>query len=696
MIANSMRTAARANPSTPIPLLNRELSSLDFYARILELAADATVPVLERVRFLAIFSSHLDEFFMVRVAGLRGQQASGLSARSPDGRTAEETLQEIRERALDLGSRQAKLWKRELKPALSAEGLTIGGVEDCNKDELAELARRFEREIFPVLTPLAVGPSQPFPYISGLSLSLGLFVRDPDSGDERFARVKVPELLPRFLQVGTRGLYLPLENVIRHFLAQLFPKMEIVECTTFRVARNADFEVSDEADDLLEAVELELRRRRFGEVVRLEVAGSASQRMLSRLQRGLGVNGEETYLNEGLLDLADLKQFSDLPRPELKYEPWIGTTHPRLAEPRSIFSEIRQSDVLVHHPYDAFASSFEAFVRTASDDPNVVGLKATVYRTSDDSPLVPALIDAAEDGKQTVCLVELKARFDEHRNIEWSRSLERAGVHVVYGFPNLKIHAKTTLVVRREGKELKRYVHVGTGNYHASTARGYEDFGLFTADKDIAADVADLFNYLTGFGRPTRFRKLLVAPFDLRERLIERIREAARAGKDGRIRIKVNALTDEALIAELYAASAAGAHVELVIRSTCSLRPLEEGNGEPIRVRSVLGRFLEHSRLFLFDTPEGSHAYLGSADLMPRNLDNRVEVVVPVEDARARQELSRAFDALLKDNTTAWDLGADGAWKRARPKKGERLRSTQTVLMRSAIARARRRLAASR
>ena len=380
-----------------------------------------------------------------------------------------------------------------------------------------------------MLTPLAVGPGQPFPYISGLSLSLGLFVRDDATGEERFARVKVPELLPRFLRVGSRGLHLPLENVIRHFLPRLFTRMEIVECTTFRVTRNADFEVSDEADDLLEAVELELERRRFGEVVRLEVAGSASQRLLDRLQRGLGVGDQETYLNQGLLDLADLSQFWELPRPGLKYEPWIGATHPRFADAQNVFAEIRQGDVLVHHPYDAFSSSFEAFVRTASADPNVLGLKATVYRTSDDSPLVPALIEASEEGKQTVCLVELKARFDEHRNIEWSRTLERAGVHVVYGFPSLKIHAKTTLVVRREGNDLKRYVHVGTGNYHARTARGYEDFGLFTADPDIAADVADLFNYITGFGKPTRFRKILVAPFDLRERLIEHIREVARA-----------------------------------------------------------------------------------------------------------------------------------------------------------------------
>jgi polyphosphate kinase len=691
-----MPTAAKAHANSSERLLNRELSSLEFYARILDLASDPSVPVLERVRFCAIFSSHLDEFFMVRVAGLRGQEVSGFTGSSPDGRTPVEALAEIRENVLELGARQARLWKRELRVALAEAEVIVGQVEDCNESELAELNRRFEREIFPVLTPLAVGPGQPFPYISGLSLSLGLFVRDEETGEERFARVKVPELLPRFLRVGSRGLHLPLENVIRHFLPRLFPRMEIVECTTFRAARNADFEVSDEADDLLEAVELELERRRFGEVVRLEVAGSASQRLLGRLQRGLGVGDQETYLNQGLLDLADLNQFYDLPRPALKYEPWVGATHPRFADAQNVFAEIRRGDVLVHHPYDAFSSSFEAFVRTASVDPNVVGLKATVYRTSDDSPLVPALIEAAEDGKQTVCLVELKARFDEHRNIEWSRTLERTGVHVVYGFPSLKIHAKTTLVVRREGNDLKRYVHVGTGNYHARTARGYEDFGLFTADPDIAADVADLFNYITGFGKPMRFRKILVAPFDLRERLIEHIREVARAGGDGHIRFKVNALTDVAVIDALYAASLAGASIDLVVRSTCALRPGVEGTSETIHVRSVLGRFLEHSRLFVFDTPTASHYYLGSADLMPRNLDNRVEVVVPVEDTGAQSQLSRAFDIVLADNVTAWDLGPDGAWTRARPRKGERARSTQIVMMRSALARAKRRLASRR
>ena len=673
-------------------LLNRELSSLDFYARVLDLASDSTLPLLERVRFCAIFSLHMDEFFMVRVGGLGGEEDAGVDTRSADGRTPLQTLAGIRERALELETRQSNHWRHELRPALAEEGIVVGQVEDCEPDEAEELRRRFAREIFPLLTPLAVGPGQPFPYISGLSLSLGLFVRNPKSGEERFAGVKVPELLTRFLAVGTRGLHLPLEAVIRHFLPELFPKMEIVECTTFRVARNADFDVSDEADDLLEAVELELERRRFGDVVRLEIASSASSRMVTRIQQGVVVGERETFAVQGLLALADVAEFVDLPRPDLKYEPWSGVTHPRFAGANgSIFDEIRRGDVLVHHPYTSFATSFEAFVRASAEDPAVVGVKATVYRTSDDSPLVPALIEAAEKGKQSVSLVELKARFDEHRNIEWSRALERAGVHVVYGFSNVKTHAKTTLVVRREGDRLRRYVHVGTGNYHARTARVYEDFGLFTADEEIAADIADLFNYLTGFGRPSEFRKILVAPFGLRERLIEHVRAVARHGKDGRIGIKVNALTDPRVIDALYAASESGARVDVVARSICSLRPGVAGLSETIRVRSVLGRYLEHSRVFLFESPDSRVILMGSADLMPRNLDNRVEVVVPVEDERAQQEIVRVFDALLDDNADAWDLDGRGCWSRARPRKA-RSRSAQTVLMRDTLTRARRSL----
>jgi polyphosphate kinase len=415
------------------------------------------------------------------------------------------------------------------------------------------------------------------------------------------------------------------------------------------------------------------------------------------LKLGLNLPDEEVYLVEGLLDLADLEELTRLARPDLKDEPWLPTTPARLATARdgdSIFEQIRSSELLVHHPYDSFAGSFEAFVRAAAADPDVVGLKTTVYRTNDESPLIPALIAASEEGKQTVCLVELKARFDEHRNIEWSRALEQAGVHVVYGFPNLKIHAKTTLVVRREGDSLRRYAHVGTGNYHSATARTYEDFGLFTADPDITADVADLFNYLTGYGRPQRLRKLLAAPFDLRKRLIEQIRavgKAARAGKPARVRIKVNALTDPAIIEELYAASGEGATIELVTRSICSLRPGVEGLSENITVRSILGRFLEHSRMFIFEAGDEAMFLIGSADLMPRNLDHRVEILVPVEDTRARAEMTRAFDTLEGDNTTAWELGPDGSWRRMQPAKGERRRPSQEVLMRDATARARRR-----
>ena len=683
-------------------LLNRELSWLDFNARVLELAEDPGVPLLERVKFCAIFSSNLDEFFMVRVAGLRGQAAAGLNVRSPDGRSPSETLVEIHRAVTDLTARLAKLWRADLRPALAEQDITVAGIEDLRPRELDELTERYERQIYPVLTPLAVGPGQPFPYISGLTLSLGLFVRDPETGEERFARVKVPELLPRFLAIGHRGLYLPLEHVIAHFLPSLFPMMEISECAAFRVTRDADFEVSDEADDLLEAVELELRRRRFGDTVRVEIAQEMSEAMRDRLLAGLDAGEDQLYPDPGLLGLADLMELAAIDRSDLTEEPWLAATQPRIAEldrAADFFEEIKRGDILVHHPYESFATSFEAFVRGAAKDEQVVGLKTTVYRTNDETPLVPALVEAAEEGKQSVCLVELKARFDEHRNIEWSRALERAGVHVVYGFPNLKIHAKATLIVRREGDELKRYVQVGTGNYHALNARIYEDFGLFTADPEIAADVADLFNYITGFGKPQPFRKLIAAPFALRARLIEEIRavaQAAEAGKKASIRIKVNAVTDQAVIEELYEASQAGAQIDIVARSVCSLRPGASGMSENIRVRSILGRFLEHSRVFIFESGKKATYLLGSADLMPRNLDHRLELVAPIEDPRAQQRLSAVFDALLADNVQAWELRADGTWERQRPKKDERPRPAHAVLMRSTRARFRRRSSPSR
>ena len=683
-------------------LLNRELSWLDYNARVLARASDPALPLLERSRSCAYFSSNLDEFFQVRVAGLMGQEEAGLLVRSPDGRTAPETLAAIREKTLELTAAQAKLWKRELRPALADAGVIVGEVEDCNRKELEELEQRFWRDIFPILTPLAVGPGQPFPYISPLSLSLGIFVRDPDSGEERFARVKVPELLPRFFSIGTRGLFLPLERVIRHFLPRLFPGMEIVECSAFRVTRDADLEVSDEADDLLEAVQDELRRRRFGDVVRVEVSGSVSERMLERLERGLSASTEQIYLIPGLLDLAELQELVSIDRPDLKDEPWYPVVHPRFlaaADADELFAEIRRSDILVHHPFDSFASSYEAFLKAAARDPAVVALKTALYRTSEDSPVVPALVYAAERGKQSMSLIELKARFDESRNIGWSRSLEQAGVHVVYGFPNLKIHAKMTLIVRREGGELRRYAHLGTGNYNITTAKAYEDYGLFTADADITADVADLFNYLSGFSRPQPFRKLLVAPFGLRDGMVEHIREVRRAaanGKEARIRIKVNSLNDEELIEELYRASQEGVTIDIVARSICTLRPGVPGLSETIRVRSIVGRFLEHSRIFIFEAGQKRTILMGSADLMPRNLDHRIEVLTPVEDGRAQQELVRAFDVLLADNASAWEMSSEGLWMKLRPKKGDRGRQAQQVFMRSARARARRRAASLR
>jgi polyphosphate kinase len=698
-MASKRAEIERIELSAPERLINRELSWLDFNARVLDLAADNDVPLLERVRFCSIFSSNLDEFFMVRVAGLLRQAAAGIGVRSADGRTPQAVLADIRERVIELSLRQSQLWSGELCSAMADGGIRIVPVAELDEAELAELSATFDREVYPVLTPLGVGPGQPFPYISGLSLSLGVLVRNPDGGEERFARVKVPEVLPRFVTIRPGGRMVALEDLIAHFLPWLFPGMEIVEHATFRVTRDADFEVSDEADDLLEAVELELRRRRFGDVVRVEVADEMTEDMLQRLKDGLGVSAGQMFPIAGTLDLADVKQLADLDRPELRYEPWAPVTRSRfrLADDRDIFAEVDSGDMMVHLPYDSFASSVESFVRKGAKDRDVVGLKTTVYRTSDDSALLPALIEAAEEGKQSVCLVELKARFDERRNIAWSRSMERAGVHVVYGFANLKIHAKMTLIVRRTGDSLRRYVHIGTGNYNASTARLYEDFGLFTSDEAVTADIADLFNHLTGFGRPQRFRKILAAPFNLRSSLVEHIRAVARSasrGEAARIRIKVNALSDPAIIDELYRASQAGAQIDIVARAICMLRPGVPDLSENISVRSVVGRFLEHSRVYHFQAGDQETYLFGSADLMPRNLDHRIEVVVPVDDPRARDELNAALDALMADNAHAWQLDADGSWGRNTPDDGERNRGTHSVLMRRAKLRARRRSAA--
>jgi polyphosphate kinase len=678
-------------------LLNRELAWLDLNKRVLDLAADSSEPLLERVKFCSIFSSNLDEFFMVRVAGLLDQVIARVNVRSPDGRTPQQALAEVRDRVLELTEAQSRLWREELVPALAAEGIVVGTVDDATPQEHRELEQTFAREIYPVLTPLAVGPGQPFPYISGLSLSLGVTVRDPDTGEERFARVKVPETLPRFVAIGERGLMIPLEGVISHFLSWVFPGMELTERAAFRLTRDGDTEISDDADDLLGAVETELRKRRFGAVVRLEVSSSISRVMVARLSERLAVRPDSVYPVHGLLDLREVNQLYDLDRPDLKYEPWSPQTQRRLAKPMDddLFAEIAAADIVVQHPYDSFATSVEAFVQAAARDPGVATLKTTVYRTNEDSALAPALIEAVENGKQSVCIVELKARFDERRNIEWSRSLEQAGVHVVYGFPDMKIHAKTTLVIRKEGDRLQRYVHIGTGNYNATTARFYEDVGLFTADPEIAADIADLFNFVTGFGRPQAFRKILVAPFNLRRELVERIRRVAAAAAEGehaRIRIKVNNLVDPGIVEELYRASQAGAEIDLIVRAICVLRPGVEGFSENVRVRSILGRFLEHSRLYCFEAGDERTYLIGSADLMQRNLDHRIEVVVPVEAPHVRAEIETIFRRLLSDNSQAWLMSPDGSWERATPVDGERRRASQLVAMRGRM-RARRRSA---
>ena len=674
-------------------LLNRELSWVEFNARVLELAEDAQLPLLERVRFAAIFSKNLDEFFMVRVAGLLELDESDLPVRSVDGLTAGQALEAIRKRVSELTTRQGRLWRRELAPGLAAAGVEIAAIEDCSSRETEKLERFFEREVYPILTPLAVGPGQPFPYMSGLSLSLGVIALDPETGEERFARVKVPEVLHRFVPVGNR--LVPLESVIAHFLPMLFPGMEIAERALFRVTRDSDFELSDDADDLLEAVESELRRRRFGDVVRLEVSRSASRDMRARLIEGLEVRPSQVYEIEGLLDQSELWELTSLDRPDLKYPAWAPIVPPRWARAAGageVFEEIRRGDLFVQQPYDSFRASFEAFVQAAARDPDVIAIKTAVYRTSDESSLVSSLIECAEQGKQSVCLVELKARFDERRNIESSRAMEEAGVHVVHGFPDVKIHAKMSLVVRREQGGLRRYVHIGTGNYNASTARIYEDVGLFTADEEISADVADLFNYVTGFGRPQHFRKLLVAPFTMRARLVEEIRRVAAAAADGiptRIRLKLNSLVDPTIVEELYAASAAGVPIDVQARSICMLRPRVDDLSETIRVTSIVGRFLEHSRIYWFEAGEETNVYVGSADLMPRNLDRRIEVLTPVENARAKGEVAAILDSAFADTTNAWELRSDGGWTRLEG-KGKKAHTHQDAMMRRAQLRARR------
>jgi polyphosphate kinase len=652
---------------------NREMSWLNFNARVLALAEDRRQPLLERMKFLSIFASNLDEFYMVRVAGLKRRLEMGLAVRSPDGLSPRETLTLVAERSYELSVRHARCFLSDIEPALAAEGIRILRWENLENSQQAALSEYFHSKIFPVLTPLAVDPAHPFPYISGLSLNLAVLVRDPESDIDRFARVKVPNNVRRFVvvnQTPETAEFLPLEDLIAAHLSALFPGMEVVEHHLFRVTRNTDFEVDEDRDeDLLQALERELVRRRFGPPVRLEVAENIDDGLLSLLISEIDVQADEVLQLPGLLDLTALWQIYDLDRPSLKERPFVPATHPRFVEgetPKSVFATLREGDVLVHHPYESFATSVQRFIEQAAADPNVLAIKQTLYRTSGDSPIVDALIDAAEAGKQVVVLVEIKARFDEQANIKWARALERAGCHVVYGLVGLKTHCKTSLVVRQEGGSLRRYAHIGTGNYHPKTARLYEDFGLFTADERICSDLTDLFNVLTGYSRQTEYRTLLVAPHSLRAGLLERIeREIAHAttGRPAHIQIKTNHLVDEILIDALYRASMAGVKVELMVRTFCTIKAGVPGLSENITVRSILGRFLEHSRIFYISNDGSPEYWIGSADLMHRNLDRRVEVLAQVTGPNTEQ-LRETLDLGFSPDTAAWELQADGRWIR--------------------------------
>ncbi|MGL4172932.1 MAG: RNA degradosome polyphosphate kinase [Actinomycetota bacterium] len=702
-VSESPAVIARPAVTSPAPselpvdrFLDREASWLLFNQRVLAMAEDSDIPLLERTRFLSIFASNLDEFFMVRVAGLKRRIATGMAVRSPAGLEPREVLEQISVMAHEVMDRHATVFTDLIRPLLAAEGITVVRWDELTLSEQSWLSEMFRLQVFPVLTPLAVDPAHPFPYISGLSLNLAVVIRNPKTEAEHFARVKVPPLLPRFIamdehRADSPGLaatepgagfdgsrFVPMEDVIAAHLDQLFPGMEVLQQHSFRVTRNEDLEVEeDEAENLLQALEKELMRRRFGPPVRLEVAEDIDDHVLDLLVRELGVRSDEVYRLPAPLDLRGLSVVADLERSHLRYPHFVATTHRALTEgvetskPGDIFAAIRSRDVLLHHPYDSFSTSVQAFCEQAAADPRVLAIKQTLYRTSGDSPIVDALIDAAEAGKQVLAIVEIKARFDEQANISWARKLEQAGVHVVYGIVGLKTHTKLCLVVRQEIDGLRRYCHVGTGNYNPKTARMYEDLGLLTADPKIGEDVTRLFNQLSGYAPKTKYKRLLVAPRALRAGLIRQIDEEAdraRAGESATIAMKMNSIVDEAVIDALYRAAQVGVQVDMVIRGICALRPGVPGLSENIRVRSILGRFLEHSRVVMFgagvERPEGPTCWIGSADLMHRNLDRRVEALVPITDPSDIAHLQRLLALAMADHTSSFHLGPDGTWTR--------------------------------
>lgn len=654
--------------------INRELSWLDFNARVLSLAEEESIPLLERLKFIAIFGSNLDEFFQVRVGALHDRQEAGVTARSFDGLTATEQLDRIRAKTEHLCARQDSILDSVLTE-LSDRGVVVLTPGDLDTTEELFLDEYFGSRILPVLTPLAVDPAHPFPYISNLALSIGVIVSDPDTNEERFARIKVPTTIPRFVELGDNR-FVPVENVIAPRLAQLFPGMTVTAADVFRVTRNSDLSIdAEEAEDLLEAVELELRRRRFGNAVRLEVRRGIDPRILGLLLEELELDPIDVYQHARIVNSADLWELHRVPHADLHDTQWVSVTAGRLAaaesNDESFFSVIRHRELMVHHPYESFATSTEEFIRQAANDPKVRAIKATLYRTSADSPVAQNLIAAAERGVQVAALIELTARFEEQTNVQWAKALERAGAHVVYGMVGLKTHAKCLLVVREEEEGLRRYAHIGTGNYNSTTARIYEDIGLFTCDDAITSDVADLFNHLTGFSKSPRFSQLVTAPVDLRTRIVSLIRAEAAHGPEGRISMKMNSLVDEEIINELRAAAVAGVEIDLLVRGICSLSLASPG-GPNVRVRSVLGRFLEHSRIYRFGHGGGNGGpeyLIGSADMMSRNLDLRVEVLVPVRHPKHRSWLDKVFEIFWRDDVVRFDLTKDDTWVRSGPQE---------------------------
>ncbi len=688
-IANAISPAAEPSAGASAPrvlFFNRELSWLDFNRRVLELAQDQSFPLLERVKFLAIFSSNLDEFFMKRVGGLQRQKEAFVSDLSNDGLTVQQQLDAIRQHVEPMLLDHARCWQEDLEPALAAEGVSIRSYSKLNEADRISADQYFLSHVFPILTPLAVDPGHPFPFISNLSKSLGVMLEHPGRTEPSWVRIKVPENLPRWVPLPTRLNFVPLEQVIAGNLSLLFPGMKVLECAMFRVTRNADIEMdADDADDLLEMVEMELRRRRMAKVVRLELPVSMSQSMRDFIIAGLEVNLQDVYACDGPLDMDDLFALANLELPNLKLKPWIPLVPPRLSgDDIDFFEVIRSGDLLVHHPYESFSSSVERFIAAAMHDPKVLAIKMTLYRTSSDSPFVPALIRAAEMGKQVAVLVELKARFDEQRNLELAQKLEKSGVHVVYGLVGLKTHTKLAMVVREEPDGLRTYCHIGTGNYNSKTAALYTDLGLFTCNPAITDDVIDLFHFLTGRSMKRDYRKLLVAPVNMRDRFLSKIRreiEHAKAGRPARIIAKMNALQDPRIITSLYDASNAGVQVDLIIRGFCCLRPKVPGMSENIRVYSILGRFLEHSRIFCFHNSGHDEYYIGSADWMYRNLDYRIEAVTPIEDPALRDRLKEILETMLSDRGHAWELEPDGTWTRRSTPDNRPASDTHELLM---------------